>query len=386
AVGVGYDFVFAFSADAFVDPQSGEARLRGYDRRFLKFLYDHRGEVFVASTTTGIPHRAISAASGTLGVRSAEITPDSDGVVRRHTARTPLSESPSLIDALAERGGSTVERPYIVLPTSRLGASTPYLSLVDVLSCMKTEEGRTALRDFAHNRVVLFGSTMPDEDEHLYADRFLPSSPTAPSSPCGDYRPPIRYATSGVFILADLIGAPVSGRYATAANPALVYGLVGGFAVAGAFAGLGLPLVVLPFAAVGLIAAGLAPVLAGFALGVIVPPAAAASSGAVALVVAGVAKVGVLQRRERSLVRLFGHYLSPEVIKRMADQERLSDLGGETRRVVVAFIDIVGFTKMSEKLADRHVVSVVNTCFDAIGAAITDSEGYIDKYIGDAIM
>jgi len=104
------------------------------------------------------------------------------------------------------------------------------------------------------------------------------------------------------------------------------------------------------------------------------------------MVVSAVGKVIVLQRRQRSLVRLFGHYLAPDVIKHMARSEQLPELGGDTRHVVVAFIDIVGFTKMSEKLADQDVVRVVNACFDAIGQSITKHQGYIDKYIGDAIM
>ncbi|ADZ70399.1 CHASE2 domain family [Polymorphum gilvum SL003B-26A1] len=386
ATAIGLDFVFAFSADAFSDPQTGEARLRGYDRPFLQFLYDNRGRVFVARTSSGVPHRSITAAGGTDGIRSTEIVTDSDGVVRRHRPTAPLGQSGAFVDALLDKAGATIDRPYMPLPSARLGSVTPYLSLVDVLDMMTTPEGRAGLETFARGRVVLFGSTLANEDEHLYLDRFLPvrDAVGAVAGPAG--RPPLRGATAGVYILADLIGAPMSGRIAIDVPFAVVIGLTLAFAVAGALAGLNLPLPSLPVVGILLVAAGLGLALAGLAGGRFLPPAAVPVAGLGALVVAGIAQVAVLKRRERELVRLFGHYLAPDVIRRMAEQERLSDLGGETRHVVVAFIDIIGFTKMSEKLADREVVSVVNACFGAIGAAITRDEGYIDKYIGDAIM
>jgi adenylate cyclase len=386
ATAIGLDFVFAFSADSFADPQTGEARLRGYDRQFLQFLYENRGRVVVARTSTGVPHRSISAAAGNSGVRSTEIFTSNDGVVRRHRPTVPLEASPAFVDSMLGLMGSSMSRPYMPLPGARLAGTVPYLSLVDVLDMMDSEEGRAKLHDFANGRAILFGSTLPNEDEHLYLDRYLPQE-TVPGAIEGAMgRPPARTATSGVFILADLIGAPLTGRLASDAPFAAIAGLIVAFALAGALAGLNLPLPSLPFVAAGLIGGGLAIAFAALMYGTVLPAGAAPFAGFIALMVAGVAQVAVLKRRERELVRLFGHYLSPQVIKTMAEQERLSDLGGETRRVVVAFIDIVGFTRMSEQLPDREVVKVVNTCFEAIGGEITRFEGYIDKYIGDAVM
>ncbi|MGY4750844.1 adenylate/guanylate cyclase domain-containing protein [Pannonibacter sp. Q-1] len=386
AKAIGLDFVFAFSADSFADPQTGEARLRGYDRQFLQFLYQNRGRVVVARTSTGVPHRSISATAGNEGVRSTEIFTSNDGVVRRHRPAVPLENSPAFVDAMLSLMGANIAEPYMPLPGARLASTVPYLSLVDVLDMMDSEEGRAKLHEFADGRAILFGSTLPNEDEHLYLDRYLPREgvPGAIEGAMG--RPPVRSATSGVFILADLVGAPLTGRFATDAPLAAVAGLIIAFALAGALAGLNLPLPSLPFVAAGLIGGGLAIAFAALMGGSVLPAGAAPFAGFIALMVAGVAQVAVLKRRERELVRLFGHYLSPQVIKTMAEQERLSDLGGETRRVVVAFIDIVGFTRMSEQLPDREVVKVVNTCFEAIGGEITRFEGYIDKYIGDAVM
>ncbi|MEM9634484.1 MAG: adenylate/guanylate cyclase domain-containing protein [Pseudomonadota bacterium] len=386
ALALGYDFVFAYSADAFVDPITGESRLRGFDAPFQKFMFRNREKVFISHTEIGVPHRKFSAAAGTGGVRSVVISTDNDGVVRQHKPILPLSESPYLIDALLSVTGSNISEQYTALPSSRLASSTPYLSLIDVLRMLESDTGRGELKKFADGRIILFGGLLPYEDEHLYSDRFLPvlSSEAAETGVSG--RPRVQQQTAGVLILADLIGSVLSDRIAVAPPAGFLPGATVLFAVVGALAGLFLPMMLLPLVAVGGVTVGLGLSLIGLEFGVVVAPGVAPVACVSAIVVSAVGKVGILQRRQRSLVRLFGHYLAPDVIKQMAHSEQLPELGGETRHVVVAFIDIVGFTKMSEKLADRDVVRVVNSCFDAIGQVITAHQGYIDKYIGDAIM
>lgn len=52
----------------------------------------------------------------------------------------------------------------------------------------------------------------------------------------------------------------------------------------------------------------------------------------------------------------------------------------------VVFIDICGFTSLSEKLAATTIVSLLNTVFDLIVERIIEKEGYVDKFMGDAVM
>ena len=386
AEAVGYDFVFAYSADTFADPSTGEPRLRGFDLPFQRFLYQNRGRVFIAHTEVGVPHRSFTAAAGQGGVRSVIVSTDSDGVVRQHQPEQPLAGSPHLIDALLSKAGAQIGEGYTAVPAARLATSIPYLSLIDVLELLETETGRAELQKFAKGRIVIFGGLLPFEDEHLYSDRFLPplSADRVETGPSG--RPRAQPQTAGVFILADFVAAAITGRVAVEPSRGTLPVLAVVFAVAGAVAGLLLPLAALPVIAVVGGAIGLSLSLAGLHYGVLLAPGVMPVACISAIIVAGVGKVGILQRRQRSLVKLFGHYLAPDVIKQMAASEQLPELGGDTRQVVVSFIDIVGFTKMSEQLADTDVVRVVNACFDEIGRVITKHEGYIDKYIGDAIM
>lgn len=386
ATALGFDFVFAFNSDTFTDPMTGETPLRGFDRPFLAFLYKNRGKVFVARTSTGVPHQLVSGAAGPGGVRFAEVTPDGDGVVREHAPEMPLSNSPHIIDALLSSAAGNVPGRYVTLPDYRPASSVPYLSLIDVLEMNETAGGQEALKRFFGGRVVLVGSTLPNEDEHLYSGRFLPllSQDLAMTGKRG--RPPVRFAAAGVFVLADIIGAPLSGRIAVEPPYGTRFIAAFVFAAMGGLAGLWLPLRVLPLVTLAGVMLGLGAGLAGLEFGLLIAPATAPVGFVAALVVASLGKVGLLQRRERSLVRLFGHYLSPEVIKEMASSEQLPDLGGDTRHVVVAFIDIAGFTRISESLSDKDVVRLVNTCFDEIGKTIARHGGYIDKYVGDAVM
>jgi class 3 adenylate cyclase len=58
----------------------------------------------------------------------------------------------------------------------------------------------------------------------------------------------------------------------------------------------------------------------------------------------------------------------------------------ETVEATVAFIDICSFSAISEKEAPDKVVKLLNSYFDVMVNEIIAQKGYIDKFIGDAIM
>lgn len=69
-----------------------------------------------------------------------------------------------------------------------------------------------------------------------------------------------------------------------------------------------------------------------------------------------------------------------------AEGSPVPGLKAERRQVTVMFADISGFTAMSEKLDPEEVRSLINACFERLGAVIQRYDGYIDKFIGDEIM
>jgi len=80
-------------------------------------------------------------------------------------------------------------------------------------------------------------------------------------------------------------------------------------------------------------------------------------------------------------------YVDESVLNFMGDREVGSSLiANETIEATVVFIDICGFTKISERETPDNVVSLLNRYFDVIVKEIIAQTGIVDKFIGDAVM
>jgi adenylate cyclase len=95
----------------------------------------------------------------------------------------------------------------------------------------------------------------------------------------------------------------------------------------------------------------------------------------------------VVSDQEKKFVRqAFGQYLAPELLARLEDSPEAMRLGGESREITVMFMDVRGFTPISEALSATELVEFINTLLAPLSDAIQDELGTIDKYIGDSIM
>ncbi len=91
-------------------------------------------------------------------------------------------------------------------------------------------------------------------------------------------------------------------------------------------------------------------------------------------------------KEKQQMKNVFSHYVSPEVIKEiLADPNKL-ELGGEKKELTILFSDIRGFTTISENLPPEKLVQLLNKYLGAMSDLIMESNGVVDKYIGDAIM
>lgn len=86
-------------------------------------------------------------------------------------------------------------------------------------------------------------------------------------------------------------------------------------------------------------------------------------------------------------VNVFKKYVAPQVVdKALKDVNYKVNVGGERRHISVLFVDIRGFTPLSEGLEPEAVVSILNEYLTLTTNSIFEAGGTLDKFIGDATM
>jgi adenylate cyclase len=112
----------------------------------------------------------------------------------------------------------------------------------------------------------------------------------------------------------------------------------------------------------------------------------------IAIILAATFSLGaryVLEERERRKVeRIFGRYVDPRIVLQLAASRSIEDIisRGERRDITLLFVDIRGFTAMSEGMSAEDVQSVIQDYLDDMSSLILKWDGTIDKYVGDEIV
>ena len=94
-------------------------------------------------------------------------------------------------------------------------------------------------------------------------------------------------------------------------------------------------------------------------------------------------------REKRKVTSIFGQYLKPEIVAQLAKTRGgVDDIlrGGERREITLLFVDVRGFTSMSERMEAEDVVTLVQMYLDHLSGIIFTWDGTIDKYVGDEIV
>ena len=86
----------------------------------------------------------------------------------------------------------------------------------------------------------------------------------------------------------------------------------------------------------------------------------------------------------------FGTYLSPDLVDQLVKNPEMMKLGGDRKEMTFLFMDICGFTPISEHYKEQNdpegLVNLINEYLDIMTKIILENGGTIDKYMGDCIM
>jgi adenylate cyclase len=411
---VGFDIVFPTSIEQseipFGDGTLG-GKLRGFDRDFLRALAlgARAGKVVLGEAQhrdfpiMPAPGQRIAVGQGD-NIRSLNVYNDPDDVVRR----IPLSvvvdgtPQPSMAVELAARAlgaAPTTISGYRIAPavpnTITLNfdggsEAIPTFSLADLRAC--NEKGD---REFFHGhfdgKVVLIATVLDVEDRQVTSKRFA----TAPENPAGPRCALLPPPPSTVFARDSIPGVYT---HATAVNnlirgDALIeLGRLGrvviSIALAALTAGAVMALPLFGAVLVYVVAAGVwtSGATLAFTHALALPLIEPLLAGLVGLGAATGFRFLVADKDRRFLRKSFALYLAPAVIEKMVAANKPPALGGETRNVTVFFSDLAGFSSISETLAPHDLVKFMNEYLSAMTDIIQEHGGFVDKYIGDAIV
>ncbi|MFM9266778.1 CHASE2 domain-containing protein [Tychonema sp. BBK16] len=108
------------------------------------------------------------------------------------------------------------------------------------------------------------------------------------------------------------------------------------------------------------------------------------------IVLAGIGLQLREQQEKEQLMSLFEKYMAKETAELIWQRKDEIFKNGEMQPqemvATVLFMDIRGFTSISEQLSPSELMSWLNQYLNAMSECIMDRGGVIDKYIGDAIM
>jgi adenylate cyclase len=95
----------------------------------------------------------------------------------------------------------------------------------------------------------------------------------------------------------------------------------------------------------------------------------------------------VESRSKRQFTELFGQYVPPELVDRMAADPSKYNMEPRSAELTILFSDVRGFTGISEALKPEELREYINEYLTTMSSIIRSRyRGTLDKYIGDAIM
>ncbi|MFP5515282.1 MAG: adenylate/guanylate cyclase domain-containing protein [Alphaproteobacteria bacterium] len=408
-----------------VHPTSVETLIPGFERDYLLTLRrgGKEGRLVLAKVQHQsdplMPYRGYMIAAGVNNVRSVNLVEDPDGVLRRvplTLAVTGPDGQPKAEPGMAaevasralkaplERGadGSVSLGGYrlpggegnrLLVNHATSAGAIPTYSLADLFACAEAGKADYFAKHFK-GKAVMVGTVLDVEDRKLSSNRWV-TKPEGLNLPERCALPVMsdlyvagrtRDSIPGVYIhaaaISNLMARDALSEVGKPAGAALILLLAG------------LASLVTLAARPPVAAAGLILLLAGWSgvaveilqTGLVLPYLQAALAAVLVFPLALGFRFAVLDRDQRRIRNAFKLYLPGSLIDDMIASGQSPSLGGEERDLSILFCDIAGFTKMSEGMEPEALVTVLNRYFTVMTDIIEAHGGFVDKYIGDAVL
>ena len=375
---IGFDIQFSGNVDQGDSEFAEAAEMSGNVIIVNQLIYSKKGErdkngvLYYPVDGTAEPYDDLKKA--VLNIGFSNMAQDSDGTVRRvipeenYGNETHYMFSRLLYEEYAKRAGITVED----IPTDSSGRTIinysgkpgdyECVSMSDVIS------GRIDSRAFAGS-VVLVGAYAPGMQDSFKV-------------PNGSSK-----QMYGVEIHANILQAYLDGRFAVNGN-SIIYAFI--TAILAMLLHLcfrklkvwqGLLLLICSIVVVIVFDAVMNN--KGVIFSVIYFPVVAALSYVYVLAL----HYMIEKAKKKKILSAFRKYVAPQIVEEISKKGDFEiNLGGENRDIAVLFVDIRGFTTMSEALEPEKVVEILNEYLSLTTKSIFDNSGTLDKFVGDATM
>ncbi|MGB0670750.1 MAG: adenylate/guanylate cyclase domain-containing protein [Rhodospirillales bacterium] len=95
--------------------------------------------------------------------------------------------------------------------------------------------------------------------------------------------------------------------------------------------------------------------------------------------------VSGLRMKER-IKDTFGKYMDPRIVSQLLENPDFTKLGGQRHEMTVMFIDMKGYTTLSEQLPPADLINMINGFLGEMTEAISAHNGVVNDFLGDAVM
>jgi class 3 adenylate cyclase/CHASE2 domain-containing sensor protein len=96
--------------------------------------------------------------------------------------------------------------------------------------------------------------------------------------------------------------------------------------------------------------------------------------------------VGVVERERRLVREIFAKTVSPKICEELLRNYSDEALWGAEREVTVLFVDIRGYTALSEQADADALLRLLDRFYDTVSEAVFRHDGQVNKFIGDAVL